>query len=194
MEGKKSAFSIESILSNANHNNNTSNNCSSSGHNHQNNKIHNLYSPRAVIKREPETESYEYVVDQDEEFERSVCNNNKDRFMLIGHGRSVSNTITASAASTTATGPFKSDCLLVKSDSGRRISLCSPSSASTLLIDDADSTVDMAEDEDGVVNSRLLDGSHDYQEEDEDVDDNEDLCREGCRDDEDDQRIISGIV
>jgi len=151
MEGKKSVFSIESILSSSSSNSNV---CSSNQRsNSLHNNVANLYC-ESPHHNEPTTgsiigdESYDYA---------GEC-----RDGLKFNGKSVT------------------ECR-----QSELRTLCSPSSSSS-LIDDADSTVDMA---DGA-NSHH--SSQDYQDDDvDDDDDHEGLCQQDCGDD-DDQRALSG--
>lgn len=192
--GKKSVFSIESILST--HNNSSGNNggtrdCNSGNESlpndhcqHLNNSVPNLFceSPPPVVKTERISgsyivggssgdESYDYTNGQ--EYPHSSNSNSHHN-----NGKRARN---ANNVGCSAVLECKSELR----------SLCSPSSASTLLIDDADSTVDMAEDAGGDADSvNFLDETHEEFRDLED-DDNEDLCQEDCRD-EDDQRALSG--
>lgn len=201
MEGKKSAFSIESILSNkiSGVGGNNVAGCNSNTHrHHQNcNKISNHYceSLPVMVKIEPSVaccigsgggggsssgdESYDYTIGQEED----ECSRS-DRFKFNNNriGRSIHDDAHCSSS-----GMSMKEC----KDATLK-GLCSHSSASTLLVDDADSTVDMSEDQ-AVKGSGHLSTSHDeFQDIEDDEEDNGDLCQEDCRDEED-QRVLSGM-
>ncbi len=209
MEGKKSAFSIESILSNNISGVGGSNvaSCNSSplgqqNHRHHQNcsKISNHYcEPLPVpvmVKIEPSVgccigsgggggsssgdESYDYAIGQEED----ECSRS-DRFKFNNNniGRTIQDDAHCSSS-----GMSMKEC----KDATLKGLCSSHSSASTLLVDDADSTVDMSE-EQAVKGSGHLNTSHDdFQDIEDDEEDNGDLCQEDCRDEED-QRVLSGM-
>lgn len=204
MEGKKSAFSIESILS-SNISGGSGSNvaaCNSNAHSQQNhrhhpnsNKISNHYceSLPVMVKIEPSVaccsvgeggsissgdESYDYAIGQDED---ECIRSDRFKFNNNSIGRNIHDDAHCSSS-----GMSMKEC----KDATLK-GLCSHNSASTLLVDDADSTVDMSEDP-GVKGSGHLSTSNDeFQDIEDDEEDNGDLCQEDCRDEED-QRVLSG--